>query len=945
MLNIFSINSESRILLMLCFYFSLYFPSFAQNELYLDSTASINDRVEDLLSRMTNEEKVGQMIQAERGQGTILSDITEYFLGSVLSGGGSVPYPNTPESWMNMYDNMQDAALATRLGTPIIYGIDAVHGHNNVQGSVIFPHNIGLGCTRDSILVEKVAKITAMEVSATGLNWTFAPCIAVARDERWGRTYESFGETPELAEIMGAASVRGLQGDSLAQASSIVACAKHYIADGGTTGGDDQGNAEFDEVTLRAIHLPGYIKAIENNVGTVMISYSSWNGVKCHGNYYLITTLLKEEFGFKGFVVSDWNAIDQLDGTYLDKVKTAVNAGIDMAMVPSDYVTFFETLLYLVQNGDVNIERINDAVRRILKIKFEMGLFENPYADHSLQDSLGTASHRVVGREAVRKSVVLLKKKDGILPLAKEDIKIMVAGVHANDLGYQCGGWTIYWQGGSGDITTGTTILKAMQQAAPAADIAYSENGTIIDSTADVAVVAIGETPYAEGYGDRDDLSLQKSSINLVKKLKDAGLQVIVILISGRPLIIEPIIPYSDAILAAWLPGTEGQGITDILFGDYNPSGKLSHSWPRKMQDIPINSGDIEYDPLFEYGFGILNLTDTPFGSAPEVYSAMITSPTELYLSFNKKMTEPANAKFDFHVKRNDTDDIVIDSIKINSADRTTLILYLANPVFENNTVTVSYSGESVFSDDGGQLAVFDPLEVYNSLDEFSAAVAIPGKIEAEDYYDMSGIQTENTSDVGGGLNVGYIDDADWMSYLIDVSVTSYYRITTRVASQSTGGLIHFKIEDNILSDVDVPITGDWQNWRDVITFIHLEKGTYELQLYAAKGGYNVNWINFEIINSINPVDNVHLSYALYQNYPNPFNPKTTINYDLPDYSHVILTVYNMLGQKVEELVNQTQRSGHYSVQFNGSKLPSGIYYYRLEVDKYIAVRKMLLLK
>jgi beta-glucosidase len=695
-------------------------PLYAQDTLYLDSTATVEERVEDLLGRMSLEEKVGQMIQAERASYNILNDISTYHLGSVLSGGGSTPYPNTPETWADMYDSLQSRALSTRLGIPIIYGIDAVHGHNNVLDAIIFPHNIGLGCTRDSVLVEKTGRITAVELTATGLDWTFAPCIAVARNERWGRTYESFGETPELAEMMGSAIVRGFQGDTIASPSSILACAKHYLADGGTTNGVDQGNVEIDEATLRDIHLPGYIKAIENNVSSVMMSHSSWNGVKCHGHYYLIDTLLKQELGFGGFVITDWNGISQISGTtYAYKVNTAINAGIDMAMVPYNYIDFYNTLVNLVNQGDVDTSRINDAVRRILRVKFTMGLFERPYADRSFLDSLGTDAHRALGREAVRKSLVLLKKKDGILPLPKENVHIFVAGTHADNLGYQCGGWTITWQGGSGDITTGTTILEAMREAAPLAEITYSSAGELTDTTADAAVVVIGEYPYAEGVGDKSDLSLSISTINLIRNLKNAGLSVIVILISGRPLIIDAIIPYTDAFIAAWLPGTEGRGVTDVLFGDYNPSGRLSHSWPRAMKDIPINSGDSVYDPLFAYGYGITDLSDSPVASAPQFYSAAVNSDgVEIHVAFNKSMTKPESANSDFIINRNGLSDILIGNIEVDSNDSSTLILQLSDSIRQGDDVTISYSGVSVFSEDGGKLEPFGPEPVYNRLDE-----------------------------------------------------------------------------------------------------------------------------------------------------------------------------------------------------------------------------------
>jgi beta-glucosidase len=705
--------------IIIIFLLFLFEPLYAQDTIYLDSTATVEERVEDLLGRMTLDEKLGQMIQGERGSLDILNDISTYHLGSILSGGGSTPYPNTPETWANMYDSLQGRALSTRLGIPIIYGIDAVHGHNNAYGAVIFPHNIGLGCTRDSVLVEKVGRITAIEVNGTGLDWTFAPCIAVARNERWGRTYESFGETPELAEMMGSAIVRGFQGDTIASSSSILACAKHYVADGGTTDGVNTGNAEIDEETLRAIHLAGYVKAVENNVKTVMISYSSWNGVKCHGNNYLINTLLKGELGFEGFVVSDWNGIDLLSSSYSESIERAINAGIDMAMSPYNYIGFYTTLKNLVEHGDIDTSRINDAVRRILRVKFKMGLFERPYANRSFLDSLGTEAHRAVAREAVRKSLVLLKKKDGILPLPKENVHIFVAGVHADNLGYQCGGWTIYWGGGSGDITLGTTILEAMREAAPLAEITYSSAGELTDTTADVAVVVIGEYPYAEGVGDKSDLRLSISTINLIRNLKNANLPVIVILISGRPLIIDAIIPYTDAFIAAWLPGTEGRGITDVLFGDYNPSGRLSSSWPRVMKDIPINFGDSVYDPLFAYGYGITDLSDSPVGSAPEFYSAAVNSEgVEIHVAFNKSMTKPESANSDFIINRDGLSDILIGNIEVDSNDSSTLILQLSDSIRQGDSVTISYSGVSVFSEDGGKLEPFGPEPVYNRLDE-----------------------------------------------------------------------------------------------------------------------------------------------------------------------------------------------------------------------------------
>jgi beta-glucosidase len=559
---------------------------------------SIETKVEGLLSHMTLDEKIGQMTQVDRGSLQKESDIKDYYLGSLLSGGGSSPQTNTATGWASMCDNFQSYALQTRLKIPLIYGIDAVHGHNNVYGAVIFPHNIGLGCTRNQGLVEAAARATAEEVAGTGINWTFSPCIAVPRDERWGRTYEGFGETPELATMMAAAAVRGYQ-------TKILACAKHYVGDGGTTNGSNGGNTELDEPTLRAIHLPGYIAAVNSGVGSIMVSYSSWNGQKMHGNRYLLTTVLKSELGFKGFLVSDWAAIDQLPGDYSQQVETSINAGLDMVMVPSRYKEFTSTLKALVTAGRVPIARIDDAVSRILTKKFEYGLFDHPYTDHSLTPGVGSQAHRDIARECVRQSLVLLKNERRTLPISKTVTRIHVAGKNADDIGNQCGGWTISWQGASGNTTMGTTVLQAIRNTVSSGTtVTFSRDGANA-AGADIGIVVVGETPYAEGIGDRSDLSLSNEDVATIVRVKSTGIPVAVVLISGRPMIIEPVLGAVDAFVAAWLPGTEGQGVADVLFGDYRPTGKLSHSWPRDMSQIPVNQGDASYHPLLEYGFGL----------------------------------------------------------------------------------------------------------------------------------------------------------------------------------------------------------------------------------------------------------------------------------------------------------------------------------------------------
>lgn len=570
-----------------------------------------------LLEQMTVEEKIGQMIQAEQAFLQDPYDIQTYALGSILSGGNSDPADgNSLAAWTEVYDSLQAIALRTRLGIPLLYGIDAVHGHANVEGAVVFPHHIGLGATRDPNLVEQVYRVTAIEMRATGIHWNFAPCIAVARDERWGRTYESFAEDPELVATLGAAAVRGLQNGGLNNPLAVLATAKHFAGDGGTafgTGGPpgallDQGDVRLDEATFRRLHIRPYIDAIQAGVGAIMVSYNSWNGIKMTGYKYMLTEVLKGELGFEGIVISDYNAIDQVHPDYKTAIEISINAGIDMAMVPTRYREFFQLLKELVQEGRVPMERIDDAVLRILRVKFAMGLMDGPehvFADRNLWEKFGAEEHRAVARQAVRKSLVLLKNENQTLPLAKTLSRIHVAGLHADNLGYQAGGWTIDWQGGSGNITHGTTILKAIQEAvAPGTEVTYSEDGAGA-SGAEVAIAVIGERPYAEFLGDRSDLSLDPDDVAVVRRLKEAGVPVVVILIAGRPMIINDIFAMADAFVVAWLPGSEGQGVADVIFGDYAPTGKLPFSWPRSMNQIPINVGDETYDPLFPYGYGL----------------------------------------------------------------------------------------------------------------------------------------------------------------------------------------------------------------------------------------------------------------------------------------------------------------------------------------------------
>lgn len=636
-------------------------------------------RVERLLRQMTLAEKVGQMLQVERREtpswlnpeGVDIElnpqDMQTYFIGSVLSGGGSTPGDNTVADWLALVKKLQDSALQTRLHIPMLYGVDAVHGHSNVKGATIMPHNIGLGASRDADLVRRVSQVTAVEVAATGIPWTFSPCVAVSRDERWGRSYESVGEDPEIATLLAKQAVIGYQGTSMS-GQNVIATAKHYLGDGGTLfgtgsydpaqGGDrmqflDRGDTPGEDI--RSIHMPGFIEAVNAGVGSIMISFSSVDGVAMHAHEELITDVLKDELGFDGFTISDWDGIKEIDiegaenmtddQIFAAQVIASVNAGVDMFMIPfkGDWLRFINIVKESVRTGVIPMRRIDDAVRRILRIKVRSGLFEHPHGNPQFQSEsfLGAPAHREVAREAVRKSMVLLRNKNDALPLNTEQ-NILVTGKNAHNMGHQCGGWTLQWQGGSdlseveaadGSVSTvrekwieGTTILEGIENYITTNGDAVTLNGMVDflgedeefvvaeDTHYDVAVAVLGETPYAEWFGDRyaEELTLDdedQETLQVLYEAQAAGYvdKIVVVLVTGRPLLVTEDIQNWDSLVVAWLPGSEGEGVADVLFDNqFNFSGTLPVTWPRRVDTIPINYNDESYqEALFTYGFGM----------------------------------------------------------------------------------------------------------------------------------------------------------------------------------------------------------------------------------------------------------------------------------------------------------------------------------------------------
>jgi beta-glucosidase len=564
---------------------------------WLDAALPVDDRVAALLGQMTLDEKIGQMTQIEKNA-IDATNAAAFNLGSILSGGGGFPSPNTPEAWYEMVDAYQQAALGTRLSIPILYGVDAVHGHNNVEGATIFPQNVGMGATNDPALVEQACAATALEMNATGVRWTFGPVVAVPQDIRWGRTYEGYGETTDLVSSLGGACISGLQGSDLSADNTSAATAKHFIGDGGTTFGTskasgptgpyllDQGIDKMDQATLLDLFLPPYQAAIDKGARIVMVSYSSTTTGKVHGDRHLITDILKGQLAFSGFVVSDWGGIDQVEpGDYQASIEQGINAGIDMVMVPTDYVRFITAMKSLVQAGTIKQDRIDDAVARILRVKFEMGLFEKPMPAPGKESEVGSDAARAIARTAVAKSAVLLKTSPGVLPIGSGK-KILLAGEGADDIGIQSGGWTITWQGSSGQITPGTTLLGALS-AELGGDLNYDRNGTFpAGTTADIGIVVVAERPYAEGAGDSSTLALPNVDVALVAKMRPRVTTLIVVVMSGRPVVLDDLAS-ADAVVAAWLPGTEGAGLADVLLGDKPFVGTTPYTWPKTPRDAP----------------------------------------------------------------------------------------------------------------------------------------------------------------------------------------------------------------------------------------------------------------------------------------------------------------------------------------------------------------------
>lgn len=609
----------------------------------LAADPALEKRITDLMAGMTVEDKVGQLVQGDIASVTP-DDVRRYRLGSILAGGNSDPggrYDASPAEWLALADAFYDASMDTSKGgkaIPLLFGIDAVHGQSNIIGATLFPHNIGLGATRNPELLRQIGGITALETRVTGMEWTFAPTVAVPQDDRWGRTYEGYSESPEVVASYAAAMVEGLQGrvgtPEFLDGRHVIASVKHFLGDGGTTDGKDQGDTRISESDLVRIHAAGYPPAIAAGAQTAMASFNSVNGEKMHGHRHYLTDVLKGRMNFGGFVVGDWNGHGQVKGCTTTDCPATIIAGLDMAMASDSWKGFYETTLAAVKDGRITTQRLDDAVRRILRVKFRLGLFEagspSTRAVGGQFALIGAPAHRTVARQAVRESLVLLKNQNGLLPLSPKQ-RILVAGDGADDVGKQAGGWTLNWQGTGTtrkDFPNADTIYEGIARQASAAggEAVLAVDGRYAVKP-DVAVVVFGEDPYAEFQGDRPTLAYKpgnETDLALLKRLKAEGIPVVAVFLSGRPLWVNREINAADAFVAAWLPGSEGAGIADVLLRgsdgrvQHDFKGKLSFSWPRTATQYANNVGQKDYDPLFAFGFGLTYADNGDLAALPE---------------------------------------------------------------------------------------------------------------------------------------------------------------------------------------------------------------------------------------------------------------------------------------------------------------------------------------
>ncbi len=820
-----------RLVLSMCFAVVMLISTGIQAQTLQMTDKTIQDKVSSIMSKMSLEEKIGQMIIVDYIPLHFdLQSIVKYNIGNVLFGPDSDPDLNTAGTWASYIDSLQNIALSSNLKIPLFIAADAVRGHNNISNGTFFPHNIAMGCTRNSRLVMEEGKITATELAATGVRLAFSPCYIASQDIRWGGTFESYSENESIVKTMSQAYNSGFNSTVLPDGGKVVNCPKIF------------GNVSlvFDEGVLsnKLNTKEGALFSFDDSL--IVNSKSLYVRLDQLAENGTLLNSLKKNPQFNGFVVGDWESVNSIPEDYYTIIKKSVNAGVDMFIEMSTYKKFFDAMKLCVASGDISNDRIDDAVRRILYQKVASGLFEHPMSYPELMEKINSKSSKNIVRTSVRESVVLLTNKNNILPLSKKEERIHIAGSGANNLAMQCGGYTIGWQGLEDKEMNGTTIMEAIKQTNTVSKITYSKNGQGA-SGADVGIVVIGEQPYADWFGSKKELFLSQEDINTVMNVKNAGVPVVCIILSGRPVILDPILNYCDAIVAAWLPGSDATGIVDVLYGDVNPIGKLSFTWPSAMNQVPLNK-DSQTNALFPFGSGITTYdASQKIPSARIIMGSVVKNGAAIEVSFSKPITDTtAFTKFSVLVA-NKPVTVVASDIK---KETKSIVLLLSDSVKVNQKVTLSLNSNGLKSSDRTDILPINNFIVFNPLTSFRKIYKIPAMIQAEKYTDQRDIDIQECWDDRGGQSV-MLEKGEWVEYLLQSTFPGYYDVVFRVKSEKKAELI-LSVDGRDIGTVKVKPSksGAWTS--TTLKHVYITNGKQSFTVRAKNENVALNWISFE---------------------------------------------------------------------------------------------------
>ena len=800
------------------------------------ASKSVETQVTEIMNTMSLDDKIGQMIIADFGiLHNNLQDIATYKIGNILFGGDSDPNTNTAEAWADICDSLQRIAISANQHIPLFLATDAIHGHSNVSNATIFPQNIAMGCTRNTHLISEQGRITASEVAATGIRLAFTPHYVVPRDERWGGIFEGYSENPVDVKKFGKAYLEGFNSVKTADGGMVLACPKYS--------GDVSFNNDAVDVK-NSIQFGSKLLPLTDSIfiesGAIMISsFQFANNPKIDQQFSLVETL-KKNTSFKGMIVSDWELVNTIHCDYHTIVKNAINAGIDLFTEPSSYKQFIKTMKQCVTNGEISKERIDDAVKRILTQKIKIGLMNHPLAYRDLLGKIGDKGRKNIVRQCVRESAVILLNKNNILPISKKAARIHVAGSAANNMAMQCGGWTIGWQGLGDNVIPGKTMLEALKQAASGVKISYSKNGQGATGS-ELGIVVIGENPYAEWYGNKKDLSISQEDINAVVNIKNANVPVVCIILSGRPLILDPIIDYCDAIVASWLPGPEIEGLTDILMGEAKPSGLLSQSWPLTMNQIAENYGEIVYNPLFPYQTGITTLEITKYRTPRLLSANVIKKGGAIELAFSRPIST-FNATDNFSITTaGKTQKPVSGELKPDNAAQ--IILALKDSIKANQKVSLNFEIGVVKSKDGEELLPFKNFNVFNPYTTLKKIYHIPAMIQAEKYSDQKDIEIQDCWDDKGGQAIA-LEKNEWVEYVLTSTFPGYYTVNFRIQSTKKTE-ISLSLDGREIGTANVPATKEG-TWKTVeMKNVYITNGKQTFTVYVKGEACSINWISF----------------------------------------------------------------------------------------------------